>query len=127
MGVFRLPSLQRLVLLVLLLGLVGSLGERGIADVHDGGATHGEVDRATGISHDSHHTGVVDHPSSETGTPESSDHAAHVCHCSHSHTGVVSVPAALASVLSSTHREPLLSDQRPASVSVAPSLRPPIA
>jgi hypothetical protein len=88
---FRRLLARRILTLLLGLALVASLGESGIADVHDGDATHAELDRATGASHESHATGsLAEQPADRDATsPGGPDHPVHVCHCIHVHLGVL--------------------------------------
>jgi hypothetical protein len=94
MHVFRRAAARRLLSFLLAFALAVSLGEEGIADVHDGDATHAELDRATGVSHATHlesksSLDMVDR--GQIPTPERSDHPVHVCHCTHAHLGLVAV------------------------------------
>lgn len=109
MHLFRCTAVRRLLTFVLTFALAVSLAEEGIADVHDGDATHSEIDRATGVTHASH----PDRPSAahtldqgESSIPESPDHPVHVCHCTHVHLAVVTVPTSELDTVE--HSEPAL-------------------
>src|SRR5690349_1195508 len=80
----RPPRTVLTVLLTLAIGF--TLAEEVVADVHDGGATHAEIDRATGVNHadEQGEAGAAFH-SDPAGGPAESDHPAHVCHCTHAH------------------------------------------
>ena len=94
MHLLRRASVRRLLTMVLAFALAVSLAEEGVADVHDGDATHAEIDRATGVSHASHsETPGARHAVDPAGSPAppGSDHPVHVCHCTHAHLGVVAV------------------------------------
>ncbi len=88
MTALRSPGIQRVVALLLVLCFALVTVEAPIADVHDGGATHAEVDRVTGDSH-AHHGVAFGEGLSDRSSPRHSDHPVHVCHCTHAHASVL--------------------------------------
>ena len=88
MLLLRPPRTKRFMALVLTSCLCLAAVEAPIADVHDGGATHAELDQVTGASH-ADHGGEIDRRIPEGTTPGPSDHPVHVCHCTHAHFGVL--------------------------------------
>lgn len=96
-----------------------------IADVHDGDATHAEVDRVTGASH-ADHGRLTDDQTPERPAPGSSDHPVHVCHCTHAHAGMLALPRVDLPVWE--HGVPLAvaPEVPPPAVALAPPTHPPI-
>ena len=117
-------NFRRLVAVILLLAFGATVAEAGMADVHDGDATHSELQRyAAVVAHAATPADTAPHP----GEPTRSGHTQHTCHCTHVHFGwVVSTvflwPPVFVEV--APPRGPLNSEL---SVVLSPQLRPPIA
>jgi hypothetical protein len=122
MPFLRLAAVRR-VLAALLLFCFGTYGvESEVADVHD-----------RQVAHDN---GAADHNAGSAGTgsqvPRGSDsgtdsHPIHLCHCTHTHAGVLGTAPTLTEVFRpAPPREWFSSDFSP-SVRLRPPLRPPIA
>ena len=130
MSVLGSPSLRRIMAAFLTVALLFSIGEEVIADVHDGGATHAEVDRATGISHapDDGAAAGPAHVLQQESAPAESDHTVHVCHCSHVHGAVVTLAAATPRLSFFRFAAPFAMSAAPlAAVVLDRTTRPPIA
>lgn len=120
----RSPRVRRIVALLLLWAFAFAGLEAPIADVHDGDATHAEVDRATGERHSGHES--AGRGSSPSG-PESSDHPVHVCHCVHAHTGVLAAPSVELRTVERTVHITALTVLAPFAVALTPPTHPPTA
>lgn len=129
MDLFRRPLARRILTLLLGLALMASLGESGIADVHDGDATHAELDRATGASHERHaDSSLPERPADPYETsPDHPDHPVHVCHCIHVHLGLLA--ESTLEIETVEHSEPATASREVAPPAVALELwtPPPIA
>lgn len=126
MAYLRSPRTRRLVALLLTWCFTFAAFEAPIADVHDGGATHAELDQVTGESH-ADHAGVLGAPSSDEPVPGSSDHPVHVCHCTHPHTGVLTAPHVELQIFEHLIHEAIASDATPPTVVLDLPIDPPIA
>lgn len=122
MRLLRLLGTRRLFsgLLLICFGVYGIESE--VADVHDVSLGAVGEQSAKGIDSEVHV------PPTPPGTPPPSDnHPAHVCHCSHTHIGVIAAaPTLNPLVIPTTPREWRAPTLLP-SVGVIPPLRPPIA
>lgn len=126
MAPLRSPRVRRVIGLLLAWSFAFAAFEAPIADVHDGGAPHAEVDRVTGESH-ADHENVLAERASERSIPGSSDHPVHVCHCTHAHAGVPATPRVELPLLESAYHEPVASEVGPPAVALDPPIHPPIA
>jgi hypothetical protein len=121
----RLPRLlgTRRLLSVLLLLRFGFYGiESEVADVHDVSLETAGEKSANGIDSGMHV------PQAPPGTTPSSDnHPAHVCHCSHTHLGVIAAAPTLKPVVIPAPPREWRAPALLPSLGVMPPLRPPIA
>lgn len=129
MRFLRLRPIRATLALLLALAIGFALAEEMVADVHDGGATHAEFDRVTGETHLDGVPVSTDalHPDPAT-SPQESDHAAHVCHCTHAHGGMPTVVQFLAKCVERPGAQVFPRPaSRPMGINSAPATRPPIA
>lgn len=94
--------------------------EAGIADVHDGDATHSELQRFSGVVAHSDAAGEPDEPLL-------SGHSQHSCHCTHGHSGWAVLRDAAWRPVDVAAAVPQGATGLPLSAVVSPHLRPPIA
>ena len=122
MRVFRLLNTHRFLaaLLLLCLGVYGVESE--VADVHHGGAEAASGEPAHGSESTAH---LLQAPSGTN--PDNDNRPAHVCHCSHTHVGVLATAPSLLSVVIPAPRREWRAPAVLPSVRPIPPLRPPIA
>ncbi len=129
MAVLRTSRIRRLIALLLTWCFALAVFEAPIADVHDGGASHAEIDRVTGASHADHAdvVGVISHAVPDAPAPDASDHPVHVCHCTHAHAGLLATPHVALRIIEHVTHETTAADRMPLAVALAPPTPPPIA
>lgn len=95
--------------------------EAEVADIHD--QSSGTVQLS---AHEA--SGTPDHGSTvPNGTePGQDSHAFHVCHCSHSHGGLILTTPVVSSAVVNASREEFQLPPTPTSLLVSPPVRPPI-
>jgi hypothetical protein len=121
MPVLRRVSMRRLLAILLLLcfGLYGVESE--VADVHD---TEAEYEHVS-AGHELPHAMPVD--KAPTDAPSGADnHPVHVCHCTHTHVGVLGTAPTLNLVLVPAPPAGWRATGTAASTPLLPPLRPPI-
>ena len=116
---------RRFIAVMLLLAFGATVAEAGMPDVHDGDATHSELQRYDAVV--AHSDAAPSVPDRHPDEPMSSGHAQHSCHCAHAHFGwrdvaVVMWPAVFEVATSAGGRS-----DAPTSAVRSPHLRPPIA
>ena len=126
MAPLRSSRVRRFVELLLVWSFAFGAIEAPIADVHDGGAPHAEIDQVTGQSHSDHENVIGEQASDRSGTG-SSDHPVHVCHCTHAHAGVLATARVELRVFERALHEAVASEVRPPAVALDPPTYPPIA
>lgn len=122
MPMARSSAACRALALILLLSfsLFGLEGE--VADVHDADA---ETSQAAVFRGDPSENAAPSQSSAPTQPQD--NHAFHVCHCAHSHGGLVLTTPDPTSAVVQACREEFELPAEPASLRVPPPLRPPIA
>ncbi len=106
---FRLHVTHRFLAALLLLSFALYGVEAEVADVHDGGVEATDGNPAHGTN------------------PKSDSHPAHVCHCSHTHLGVLATAPSLNPAVVPAPKRVWRAPAMPPSVRPLPPLRPPIA
>ena len=117
--------LRRLIAMLLFLASGASIAEARIADVHDGDATHAELQQYDAVvAHvDEQPTDDANHRSE----PARSGHAQHTCHCIHVHGGWLATEVSGEPVAPTAAAATPDHVDSPGSVVMTPRLRPPIA
>ena len=126
MVVLRFPRLRRTLALLLTWCFLLATLEAPVADVHDGGASHAEVDRVTGEPH-ADHAHAFGHGSPDQPVPDPSDHPVHVCHCTHAHAGLLEMADVGLPLMERAVPLVTASAMLPPTLSLAPPTRPPRA
>ena len=117
--------LRRLIALLLLLASGASIAEARIADVHDGDATHAELQEYDAVV--AHADGQPADDTDHRSEPARSGHAQHTCHCIHVHGGWLATDVSSRPIARTTAVASPDDVDSPGSVVIAPQLRPPIA
>ena len=116
--------LRRFVVALLFLAFGASVAEAGMADVHDGDATHSELRQYdTVIAHDD---GAPVENAEHPDEPARSGHAQHTCHCAHVHFGWLANSSVSWLTIIVAVASPSARADSPASAVRSPQLRPPI-
>lgn len=129
-------GLRRIVAIFIVTLFALSCGESLIADVCDGDETAalakvtdvGSVTRSTGESDAARWSLVahIDDSASEHAPTPDRPHGVHVCHCTHAHNGLQTLPMIAAAAIAPVHDAlDALSDRLPPSPALEPQLRPP--
>ena len=126
MATLRSPRLRRVIGLLLAWCFAFAAIEAPIADVHDGGATHAEVDQVTGESH-ADHGGAIAHQTPDRPASGSSDHPVHVCHCTHAHAGMLAIANVELPLWERIVPLAVVPVMTPPARALDPPIRPPIA
>lgn len=117
--------LRRLIAVILLLAFGATVAEAGLPDVHDGDATHSELQRYDAVV--AHTDAAPSVPDRHPGEPTSSGHAQHSCHCAHAHFGWLDVAVVMWPAVFGVATSPSGRTDAPVSAVRSPHLRPPIA
>ena len=96
--------------------------EAEVADVHDGDADAVELTHNLALDTEGHPS-----PAPDGTDPGKDTHTFHVCHCSHTHIGVVPPVPYLSSGIAHESQQRRLQDTSVSIFRLAPPLRPPIA
>jgi len=125
MARLRHPGVRRIIAALLTWCFVFAVAEVRIADVHDGDASHAEVDLLTGTSHATQD--VLGGHHGPASSADGGDHALHVCHCTHTHAGVLAASGMNLPVREQALPERMAADLLPPTVALDPPTHPPTA
>lgn len=117
--------LRRFIAVILLLAFGATVAEAGMPDVHDGDATHSEMQRYDAVV--AHTDAAPAVPDGHPDEPMSSGHAQHSCHCAHAHFGWLEVAVVMWPAVFDVATSPSGRIDAPVSAVCSPHLRPPIA